>query len=303
MEPPPCPAGPVTAPPLPPLDSDRLAVFVAVADQGGFSAAARALARSQPAVHSQVRLLGEALGVQLYRREGRGIVLTAAGAAVAAHGRELQQRDAALRAALAGTASPTVALATGAGALRYLLGPALRAAIGAGLRPRPLLGDAAATVAAVREGRAPLGLTVAAPTSDLCDRPVHTGGLALLLPATHPLAGPGPLALAALAGQPLILPPADRPLRAAIEGALAAAGVGVDRPVAVGGWALAAHLGSLGLGLPVVAALVPPPDGMIARPLPELPRATHRLFWRPGSLHGPAAALAAPITARVPGAR
>ena len=67
------------------MDSDRLEVFVSVAKEQGFSAAARALGRSQPAVSQAVAALEHDLGQRLFVREGRTIVLTHAGRVLLEH--------------------------------------------------------------------------------------------------------------------------------------------------------------------------------------------------------------------------
>ena len=54
-----------------------LEAFVAFAERMSFTHAARDLHISQPALHVQIARLTEALGVRLYRREGRALVLTA----------------------------------------------------------------------------------------------------------------------------------------------------------------------------------------------------------------------------------
>jgi DNA-binding transcriptional LysR family regulator len=67
------------------MDLQRMRVFQAVADEGSFSRAARALFLSQPAVTQHVHALEAELGVPLFDRLGRRIALTAAGAALAQH--------------------------------------------------------------------------------------------------------------------------------------------------------------------------------------------------------------------------
>ena len=62
---------------LPPLRA--LLAFEAAARHGSFTAAARELNVSQPAVSRQVKSLEEALGVSIFVREHRSVVLTDAG--------------------------------------------------------------------------------------------------------------------------------------------------------------------------------------------------------------------------------
>lgn len=54
----------------------RLAVFDAVANAGDFTAAARSLGISQPAVSRHMAALASELGIQLFERSGRSFVLT-----------------------------------------------------------------------------------------------------------------------------------------------------------------------------------------------------------------------------------
>ena len=58
------------------MDLPRLRVFQAVADQGSFSRAARALFLSQPAVTQHIRALETELGVPVFDRLGRRTSLT-----------------------------------------------------------------------------------------------------------------------------------------------------------------------------------------------------------------------------------
>jgi DNA-binding transcriptional LysR family regulator len=61
------------------LDTYQLQTFLAVAETGSFTAAARRLHLTQPAVSRQIQLLQEHLGVRLFRRAGRRMLLTHAG--------------------------------------------------------------------------------------------------------------------------------------------------------------------------------------------------------------------------------
>ena len=64
----------------PPLESDLLRIFVAVAQAGNVTHAGEKLGRTQSAVSMQVRKLEEAVGVALFERGPRGVALTMEGA-------------------------------------------------------------------------------------------------------------------------------------------------------------------------------------------------------------------------------
>lgn len=61
------------------FDWNRARAFLATADQGSFSAAARLLGTTQPTIGRQVTALEDELGVVLFERHGRGLSLTATG--------------------------------------------------------------------------------------------------------------------------------------------------------------------------------------------------------------------------------
>ncbi len=64
--------------------------FLAVADAGSLSGAARALGTSQPNLGRQVRALEAQLGADVFRRQPRGLVLTEAGERLLPHARAMQ---------------------------------------------------------------------------------------------------------------------------------------------------------------------------------------------------------------------
>lgn len=64
------------------LDWSLVQAFLAVAETGSLSAAARALGTSQPTLGRQVRTMEAQLGADLFRREPRGLHLTETGAAI-----------------------------------------------------------------------------------------------------------------------------------------------------------------------------------------------------------------------------
>ena len=93
------------------LDWSLLQSFLAVAEGGSLSAAARALHASQPTVGRHISALEEALEAPLFLRQARGMALTDAGAALLDHVQAMKRAaDAARLAALgeAGTETGTV---------------------------------------------------------------------------------------------------------------------------------------------------------------------------------------------------
>lgn len=65
---------------LPSTDWSLIQAFLAVADTGSLSAAARLLGQSQPTLGRQIRTLEESLGTALFDRHARGLSLSEAGA-------------------------------------------------------------------------------------------------------------------------------------------------------------------------------------------------------------------------------
>lgn len=80
------------------FDWSLIRAFVAVAETGSFSAAARALGSSQPTIGRQIDALEVQLGTRLLEREARGQKVSEAGARLLVHAEEM--REAAARLAL-----------------------------------------------------------------------------------------------------------------------------------------------------------------------------------------------------------
>lgn len=71
------------------FDWNRARAFLVTAEEGSLSAAARALGMTQPTLGRQVTALEEELGVVLFERVGRGLVLTAGGLDLLEHVRPM----------------------------------------------------------------------------------------------------------------------------------------------------------------------------------------------------------------------
>jgi DNA-binding transcriptional LysR family regulator len=265
------------------LKLEWLEAFVAFAEHESFTRAALALHLSQPALHVQVQKLGEALGVPLYARRGQKLALTADGRRVAAFGRELIGRTRELTMELHdGSRHAPVVLSAGEGAYLYLIGEGIRAFLALGGAPLTLLTrDREGTLDAVRGGEAHVGVAALdVLPSDLEAAPLADVGQVLVVPAAHPLAKKRAVRLPDLAGARLVVPAADRPHRALLARALGDAGVPWEVAVEANGWPLMLRFVELGVGLAVVNACCRLPAGLVARPVPALPRQRYHVIRR-----------------------
>jgi len=73
-----------------PADWSLVQAFLAVAEEGSLSAAARALGASQPTLGRQIRTIEQQLQAQLFIRRSRGLALTETGAALMAPARAMR---------------------------------------------------------------------------------------------------------------------------------------------------------------------------------------------------------------------
>jgi DNA-binding transcriptional LysR family regulator len=107
----------------------QLKAFVAVVDQGGFTAASRRLGLSQPAVSRAVATLEKELGLSLLVRSRDGLSLTEAGCVALPHAREAVRHLSLMRteiAALAGEITGTLSLASLPSVTGTLVAPQLQ---------------------------------------------------------------------------------------------------------------------------------------------------------------------------------
>ncbi len=74
------------------LDWDKLRFFHTVAEAGSLTHAGKSLGLSQPAVSRQISTLEESLGVSLFRRHARGLVLSEQGEMLHETTKEIYQR-------------------------------------------------------------------------------------------------------------------------------------------------------------------------------------------------------------------
>lgn len=232
----------------------QLRYVVATADHGTMTSAAQALYVAQPALSRAVRELERELGVELFARSGRGVVLTPVGEQV------VRQARVALEAVEA-IEGLSVARANGRGAeLRIAVTASLEPELTGRLVPRFARHQPAARVrvvrcedrdqvaAALRAGRADLALTDLPVPGDMSAHPFEQREVVLVSPPALRVREPVPPA--ALDGMRLVLPSRGTALRAEIDamlrrvGATPVAAVESDERGAWLGW-VRAGMGSL----------------------------------------------------------
>jgi DNA-binding transcriptional LysR family regulator len=213
-------------------------------------------------------------------------VLTREGEQLAAYGREIAERGAAVLAEIRGErAGGPVVLAAGQGALFYLLGPAIARFPKQRWPLRLIAATGPEAIEAVSSARAHLGVIAAAePPRELAATRLREVRQHVIVPAAHRLAGKRRIDPRELANEPLIVAPAGSPHRAMVVQTLRAAGAELAVAVEVTGWELMLHLAKTGIGLAIVNDFCPPPRGCAAVPLAGAPPIAYFAVARPGAL-------------------
>jgi DNA-binding transcriptional LysR family regulator len=220
------------------MDVRQLRAVVAVVDEGGVTRAAYELHVAQPSLSQTVRSLEHELGVELFHRVGRRLVLSAAGEALVGPARQV------LRDMDTVSASVTQVRGLTAGRLDLVAEPTLATDpvagfIGAfrvaypGVTVRLAEPENAAELAArVADGRSEVGLAelplvAVSEAGALVTEALLIQDVLVVRPSGTPtdgLAGAG-LAVEDLAGAPLITTPLGTSSRALVERALAAVAI------------------------------------------------------------------------------
>lgn len=110
------------------FDWNRARAFLVTAEEGSFSAAARALGASQPTIGRQVGALEAELGVTLFARAGNSLELTAAGLDLVEHVRAMSEAANRISLTAAGQAvgiEGVVRIAASEAGAAYLLPPSI----------------------------------------------------------------------------------------------------------------------------------------------------------------------------------
>jgi LysR family nitrogen assimilation transcriptional regulator len=236
---------------VPAIVDPRWRIFVRVAASGSLSKAAAALAMPQSMVSRHIAQLEQQCGQRLFRRTGRGVILTEFGAQILPRVTQLAAQADALADDIRSTRDqPAGEVLVGLlpSAVGRYAGP-LFAAVREqtpGVRLHLVEGASAQLEESLREGRLDMAMVLREDKASIVDEHV-LARLVLQLVARHgdPLLGNGSVPLAALSGLPLVVPARPHLLRARL-----------DRLVATHGLALriAVEVDSIGLQHEVVAA-------------------------------------------------
>jgi LysR family hydrogen peroxide-inducible transcriptional activator len=281
------------------MDLRQLAVLVAVADQGSFSSAARALHTVQSNISAHVARLERELGAMLVDRTTG--TLTEEGTAVVERARRVQAEMEALVADVAAIGHEVVGnvrLGVIGTTGRWLV-PLLLDHLG---REHPkvkiVVVDATTTslLPQLAEGRldlAVLNLPISDP--DIEVDPLFEEDRVLVAPADHPLAGRDHVMLADLADHELLLEPRGTAFRDELDDEAEREGVELRAQAEVDGMRLVASLATEGYGAAILPATALPPGfhGPWTRAVVDgmAPRSVGLARRRRGLLSAPARAL------------
>lgn len=192
------------------FDSRHIKTFHAVVAAGSYSAAARALGYTQPAITQQMKALERAVGTPLFTRVGRRMRLTEAGEALARHAETIldtlsvaQQQMSSLTRLRSGRVRMCAFPSAGATLVPEAL--ARLAADHPGVRVELLEGEPPESLRRLERGEFDIALAFTYPglhdevPDELVEIPLLEDQLTVLMPAGHPLARRRAVALADLA--------------------------------------------------------------------------------------------------------
>lgn len=269
------------------MDLRQLRALVAVGDHRSFSAAARALHTVQSNVSTHVSRLERELGAVLVDRAT--MELTEEGALVAARALRVDAELSAISsdvASVRNVVSGTVRLGVIGTTARWLVPRLLDEMARTYPDVRLVILDATTSSLVLNLLGARVDLAIVhAPIDDpeLVLDPLFDEDRVVVAPADHPLAATDRIALADLAGHPLLLPAEGTPFRAELDDDAERAGVTLISKAEVDGIRLLASLAFAGFGAAILPASAAP--GSISGdwrrvPIHDASRRQVALCWR-----------------------
>lgn len=272
------------------MELHQLRYFLAVIEEGTFTAAARAMHINQSGISTQLRKLEQELGVTLIDRSTRRAKLTPAGERLTPY----------VRAALASIDDVTGV----ANDIRGLVTGSLRVATITGLTWEPLFDALAAThhqhpgidlrlhegtssdiITQVREGTADVAVVAwaGAPPADVQSMVIFDDALVAVVGAEHPWATRKSIRPSEFAKTDIVALPRGTGARAALENLLSRAGTArVEPRWEVSSAAYVRMLASRGIGVGALSARnAVGPEGVVAVPIgDEAARSQFGVIWR-----------------------
>lgn len=195
----------------PPIPLPALRTFHLITQHQTFNRAARLLGITQPAVSQQIRRLERAVGLKLFQRDGRRLVLTEAGQTLRVFTRRIfQLADAAVDALEGVSGLQTGHLRVGASrtAGAYYVSDLLNGfkARYPGVRVSLSVGNSQMILAGILDFTLHAGLIAGRPEEPrVAVRPLISDRMLVILPPGHRLAGRRALSVRDLGGLPLVL--------------------------------------------------------------------------------------------------
>ena len=258
------------------LNLDQLRALIEVVELGSFTAAAKRLHLTQPAISQQIRELESRCGLQLVERVGKRALATPAGRELIMHGRRImadaEHALAAVHHHKEGTAG-RVYLGTGPTALVYLLPPVLRQVRDShpNIEIVVTTGTTHSIADALLSNEIDIGFTaLPVEAKDLDTVPVRTDPMVAILPGTEPNI-PDKVTPADVATRTLILEYQRVPHRQLSRAWLQAGGVAVRPAMEFDSIEAIKSAVSAGLGMAIVPGPAmsegPPMNSVIVRPL------------------------------------
>jgi DNA-binding transcriptional LysR family regulator len=254
------------------MELRHLEYFLAVADTGSFTKAAKRLHVVQSGVSATVKTLERELGSALFVRGREEVALTASGRVLLPRARETLDAAGAAKDAvqqLDGEIHGTVTVGT-LTSIDLVDLPGLLVALrarhpGITVRLQAAVGGSAGLAQQLHDGQLGIAfLSLPGPTpTGLRTRRLATKQLELYVPDNHPLAGAGQVALAQLAEFPFVDSPPGFGNRVMVDNAFASAGVEREVTLEVADIGTAVHFIRAGLGIGFLSRfLVDDPAGL-----------------------------------------
>lgn len=205
------------------IDAPALMGFVAIAETGGVHAAARRLNISQAALSRRLQRFEKALGVDLFLRQGRRVVLSEAGARLLPEARAHLDGLMTALSAISDDAqygSPRVTVGCVPTVSRAVLTQVIASFVSRRRESRVKTFDLSALEVPllVAQRRVDFGVGMLGFNADLSEQFVGEDPMVLVVRQDHPLARQRAVPWSALAGQPLIATGAGSGVRGLLEG-------------------------------------------------------------------------------------